>query len=105
MSPLPPRKAQILKMLADSAVDAEGCSYTRTYEQIAQELGISESTVKAHFYNPRGILTRLGVRDQMAAVLEAIRLGLIQVDGIVPAPIEPDGSNPPEFGPPDNVLL
>ncbi|HUV47079.1 MAG TPA: LuxR C-terminal-related transcriptional regulator [Candidatus Bathyarchaeia archaeon] len=100
-----PQKTRILEMVANSTVDAEGTSYTPTYRQIARELGISPSTVKAHFYNPDGIFARLKAGDQTAAILQAIRLGLIQVAGIIPAPIEPDGSNPSEFGPSDNVLL
>lgn len=61
---LTPRQAEILRMVA------EGLPYTA----IAERLGISERTVRAHMND---VLTRLGVYNRHEAVVTACRMGLI----------------------------
>jgi PAS domain S-box-containing protein len=62
--PLTPRELELLQLAA------EGWSGPR----IAEELVLSPGTVKTHFQN---IYSKLGVRDRVAAVAKAMRLGLI----------------------------
>ena len=50
-------------------------SYGLTSAQIAEQLGVSVTTVKTHFDN---IYARLGVNERSAAVAAALRHGLIQ---------------------------
>lgn len=49
-------------------------SHGLTSDEIAEQLGVSEATVKTHF---RNIYARLGVSDRSAAVATALRHGLI----------------------------
>ena len=65
--PLPPLTQRELELLQ---LAAEGWTGPR----IAEELVLSPGTVKTHFQN---IYTKLGVRDRVAAVAKAMRLGLI----------------------------
>ena len=62
---LSPRELQVLQLSATG--------YAR--RQIAEEIGLSEATVKTHFEH---IYDKLGVRDRASAVGEALRQGLIR---------------------------
>ena len=62
---LTPREHEILQLAAQG----------RSGRRIAEELVVSDSTVKTHFEH---IYEKLGVRDRAAAVAEALRQGLIE---------------------------
>ncbi|MDC0710847.1 response regulator transcription factor [Stigmatella sp. ncwal1] len=66
-SPLTEREHQTLEAMARG----------RSNKQIAQELSITEATVKAHVTQ---ILSKLGVDDRTQAVTRALRRGLIHLD-------------------------
>ncbi|EAU69864.1 response regulator [Stigmatella aurantiaca] len=66
-SPLTERERQTLEAMARG----------RSNKQIAQELSITEATVKAHVTQ---ILSKLGVDDRTQAVTRALRRGLIHLD-------------------------
>jgi DNA-binding NarL/FixJ family response regulator len=59
-----PRQAEVLQLAA------EGLSAP----QIAERLVVAPTTVRSHFEN---IYERMGVRDRVSAVAEAVRLGLV----------------------------
>ena len=59
-----PRELDILRKMATPA----------TYREIAAQLSISEETVRSHAKN---ILRKFEKADRMQAVLEAVRLGII----------------------------
>jgi DNA-binding NarL/FixJ family response regulator len=61
---LTPRETEVLQLLADGL----------TNKAIAQQLGISEHTVKFHV---NAILGKLGVQSRTEAVVRATRLGLL----------------------------
>jgi PAS domain S-box-containing protein len=61
---LSPRELQVLQLSATG--------YAR--RQIAEEIALSEATVKTHFEH---IFQKLGVRDRASAVAEALRQGLV----------------------------
>lgn len=62
--PLTPREQEVLQLLAEGLAN----------RAIAQELGISEHTVKFHV---NGIMGKLEAQSRTAAVVRATRLGLI----------------------------
>lgn len=64
--PLSPREIEILKIVATGASNRE----------IAEQLFISEGTVKNHLSS---ILSKLGVRDRMQAILRAKEYGIIDI--------------------------
>ncbi len=64
VEPLSPREIEILRLVATAASNKE----------IADQLVIAEGTVKNHM---RNILSKLGVRDRLQAVLKAKELGII----------------------------
>ncbi len=64
--PLSPREIEILKIVATGASNRE----------IAEQLFISEGTVKNHLSS---ILNKLGVRDRMQAILKAKEFGIISI--------------------------
>lgn len=64
--PLSPREIEILKLVATGASNRE----------IAEKLVISEGTVKNHLSS---ILSKLGVRDRMQAILKAREFGIISI--------------------------
>jgi len=64
--PLSPREIEILKIVATGASNRE----------IAEQLFISEGTVKNHLSS---ILSKLGVRDRMQAILRAKAYGIIDI--------------------------
>jgi len=64
--PLSPREIEILRVVATGASNKE----------IAEQLYISEGTVKNHLSS---ILGKLGVRDRMQAILKAKELGIIEI--------------------------
>ncbi len=64
--PLSPREIEILKLVATGASNRE----------IAERLVISEGTVKNHLSS---ILSKLGVRDRMQAILKAREFGIISI--------------------------
>lgn len=64
---LSPRELEVLRLLAT----------TDTYREIAQQLFISEETVRTHV---KSILAKLGEPNQKQAVLAAVRLGLIRLE-------------------------
>ena len=64
--PLSPREVEILKIVATGASNRE----------IADQLFISEGTVKNHLSS---ILSKLGVRDRMQAILKAKEFGIINI--------------------------
>lgn len=63
---LSPREIEILKIVATGASNRE----------IAEQLFISEGTVKNHLSS---ILNKLGVRDRMQAILKAKEFGIISI--------------------------
>jgi DNA-binding NarL/FixJ family response regulator len=63
---LTPRELEVLKLIAEGLCNKE----------IAQELVISEKTVKNHINN---IFSKLHVNDRSQAMLYAIRMGLVKV--------------------------
>jgi len=65
-APLSPREVEILDRIAQG----------RTNRQLADDLGISEQTVKNHVSS---ILRKLSVNDRTQAVVYALREGLIQM--------------------------
>lgn len=64
--PLSPREVEILRIVAQGASNKE----------IAERLFISEGTVKNHLSS---ILSKLGVRDRMQAILKAREYGIIDI--------------------------
>jgi DNA-binding NarL/FixJ family response regulator len=64
--PLSPREIEILRIVAQGASNKE----------IAEHLFISEGTVKNHLSS---ILSKLGVRDRMQAILKAREYGIIDI--------------------------
>jgi DNA-binding CsgD family transcriptional regulator len=67
MSILTPRELEVVRLLGN------GC----TYEQAALRLGVSTHTVVTHIKNA---YRKLGVHSAAAAVLQAARLRLIEID-------------------------
>jgi DNA-binding NarL/FixJ family response regulator len=63
-----PREREILSLIAGGQANKE----------IASHLGVSEDTVKRHVSH---ILEKLDVNDRAQATVEAIRRGILQVDG------------------------
>lgn len=66
-APLTPREREILQRMATSA----------TNKEIAEQLSISEETVKSHTKN---ILAKLGQPNRTQAVLAALRAGWVELD-------------------------
>lgn len=64
MDPLTPRETEVMRLVA------AGCSN----REIADALGAAEATVKVHVSS---ILSKLGVRDRVQAVLRALDQGLL----------------------------
>lgn len=67
MSILTPRELEVVRLLGS------GC----TYEQVALRLGVSPHTVVSHIKNA---YRKLNVHSAAAAVMQAARLRLIQID-------------------------
>lgn len=68
IKPPTPREMDVLKQLVGGLTNA----------QIAQQLGIRERTVRFHVEN---LFTRLDVESRTEAVVKAIRLGWVEVEG------------------------
>ncbi len=66
MDDLTPRELEVLKLIAGGLCNRD----------IAQELTISEKTVKNHINN---IFSKLHINDRSHAILYAIREGLVKV--------------------------
>ncbi len=64
---LTPRELEVLRLLAEGLANKE----------IARELSIGEKTVKTHVSN---ILSKLGVLSRTQAALQAVRMGLVDLD-------------------------
>ena len=64
---LTPRELDVVRLLG------RGC----TYEQAALQLGVSPHTVVTHIKNA---YRKLDVHSAAAAVMQAIKLGLIEID-------------------------
>lgn len=64
---LTPRELEVLRLLAEGLANKE----------IARDLGIGEKTVKTHVSN---ILSKLGVLSRTQAALQAVRMGLVDLD-------------------------
>lgn len=69
IKPLTERETEILNLLAKFKENSE----------IARELNVSESTVKAHIMS---ILNKLGTYSRSQAVIVALKNGLIKLDDI-----------------------
>jgi two-component system NarL family response regulator len=67
-APLTPRELEVLRLLA------RGCSN----KEIGVALGIAEITAKIHVSH---LLAKMGVLDRSQAVMEALRHGIIHLDG------------------------
>lgn len=67
--PLSPRELEVLQLMARGLKNRE----------IAQSMWISESTVKTHVGR---VIQKLGQRDRTQAVLDAIKRGIVAVDGV-----------------------
>jgi DNA-binding NarL/FixJ family response regulator len=67
-SPLTPREMEVLQWLASPL----------TYRQVAEQLHVSEETVRSH---AKHILDKLGQPNRAQAVLAAMRLGLVEGPG------------------------
>jgi two-component system NarL family response regulator len=67
-TPLTPRELEVLRLLT------RGCSN----KEIGVALGIAEVTAKIHVSH---LLTKMGVMDRSQAVMEALRHGIIHLDG------------------------
>ena len=66
--PLTPRELEVLQWMATP----------NTYKQIAFQLGVSEETIRSHAKN---ILEKMSQPSRSQAVLKALRLGLIELNG------------------------
>ncbi|MDX1689073.1 MAG: response regulator transcription factor [Candidatus Promineifilaceae bacterium] len=64
---LTPRELEVLRLLAEGLANKE----------IARQLSIGEKTVKTHVSN---ILSKLGVLSRTQAALQAVRMGLVNLD-------------------------
>lgn len=64
---LTPRELEVLRLLAEGLANKE----------IARDLGIGEKTVKTHVSS---ILSKLGVLSRTQAALQAVRMGLVDLD-------------------------
>jgi len=64
---LTPREREVLRLLAEGLANKE----------IARELSIGEKTVKTHVSS---ILSKLGVLSRTQAALQAVRMGLVDLD-------------------------
>jgi len=67
--PLTPRELEVLEWMATP----------NTYKQIALQLSVSEETIRSHVKN---ILEKMKQPNRAQAVLSALRLGLIELNGI-----------------------
>lgn len=65
-APLTPREFGVLKLMSEGMRN----------KQIAGSLGVSEPTIKEHI---RNILSKLGVNDRTAAVVSALRQGILRL--------------------------
>jgi DNA-binding NarL/FixJ family response regulator len=54
-----------------------GCSRGKRNREIADELGITEGTVKTHVVN---ILLKLGATDRTEAAMIAVERGIVRLD-------------------------
>jgi DNA-binding NarL/FixJ family response regulator len=78
LSRLQPQKGPALSLTPRELEILEWMATPNTYKQIASQLNLSEETVRSH---AKSILEKMNQPNRAQAVLSALRLGIIDLDG------------------------